>query len=97
MDGIAKACEQRQARVALAFVLVVHGHVLEKLVDRPAQPGQRGHCGFELFCLDGGGYLRLRRVERVDQDLFGLFGRVGKGFCTITFVILNLFQDLGRS
>ena len=74
MDSLAKACEQRQPGFALAFVLVVHSYFLEKLVDRPAQRGERDHRGFELLCLDRGGYLRLGGVERVDQGLSAFSG-----------------------
>lgn len=83
MDGIAKACEQGQPGFTFCRIIIIDRDILEKPVDRFAQRGERGHCGFELFRLNRRGDLRPGGVERVYEGFFGCFGGVGEGFCTI--------------
>jgi len=80
MDRVAHPREQREASGAFDGIGVVDGDRVEERVDRRAEGGERGHCGFEILVADGIRRGRAGGIERGDEVGFGGFGGVRKSF-----------------
>ena len=70
VHGVAKTHQQVEPALALCGVGVIDGHMVEEVVDRPAERSQRRHRAGEVFGVDGARGSRLPRFEGGDERLF---------------------------